>query len=415
MFDEEKVNVSDHEDDCQDESRTVSLSLLDLPVEVFLHICSFLDAGTLVHALGLVCKQFHEILNDDSLWKVRINQIWPNVKYPTLPPDEEDELFWKLSCIAVERQTSLWYNEDSIEKLSLSNVHYSTIDGVLLMHNGQLCISGARDRTLVLWRLPNDENKCLKSVTVDLAHKGWIWDLTSINDTIYSCSWDRTIKAWTLSDAGLTHLTTYEMSLSGALLCVTSCPELSLFATGSFCKAVLLFDPRTNSNAVARYQEHQRAVIRLAMNSNYILSASEDRTVAIWDHRMRRILNKTQISDDSFPRSLFMRKDIVYVGDKAAKLHILDPKKNYEHVKTYDTAHNKGITGVHCTNGCLITGSLDKTVRVSSPTDPPQNLTTLNCGYGEIAGMDYSNEVLAVSGIEAIEIWRPKRKPEITL
>lgn len=34
MFDEEKVNVSDHEDDCQDESRTVSLSLLDLPVEV---------------------------------------------------------------------------------------------------------------------------------------------------------------------------------------------------------------------------------------------------------------------------------------------------------------------------------------------------------------------------------------------
>lgn len=82
-----------------------------------------------------------------------------------------------------------------------------------------------------------------------------------------------------------------------------------------------------------------------------------------------------------------MRKDIVYVGDKAAKLHILDPKKNYEHVKTYDTAHNKGITGVHCTNGCLITGSLDKTVRVSSPTDPPQNLTTLNCGYGEIAGV----------------------------
>lgn len=77
--------------------------------------------------------------------------------------------------------------------------------------NGQLCISGARDRTLVLWRLPNDENKCPKSVSVDLAHDGWIWDLTSIDETIYSCSWDRTIKAWALSDAGLTHLTTYEM------------------------------------------------------------------------------------------------------------------------------------------------------------------------------------------------------------
>lgn len=413
MSDDEKVNVSQDED-CQDE-KTMSLSLLDLPIEVFLHICSFLDAGTLVHGLGLVCKQFHQILNDDSLWKVRINQIWPNVRYPTLPPDEEEELFWKLSCVAIERQTSLWYNEDSMERLSLSNVHYSTIDGVLLMHNGQLCISGARDRTLVLWRLPNDENKCPKSVSVDLAHDGWIWDLTSIDETIYSCSWDRTIKAWALSDAGLTHLTTYEMVVAGALLCVTSCPELSLFATGSFCKAVLVFDPRSGYNAVARYQAHQRAVIRLAMNSNYILSASEDKTVAIWDHRAGRILNKITISKDAFPMSMCMRKDVVYVGDTCAKLHILDPKQDFEQVKCYDTAHEKGITGVHCAPGCLITSSLDKTVRISSPTDPPQLLTTLNCGYGEIAGIDYSNEVLAVSGIEAIEIWRPKQKTESTL
>lgn len=414
MSDEEKVNVSHQEENCQDKG-TFSLSLLDLPVEVFLHICSFLDAKTLVHGLGLVCKQFHEILNDDSLWKVRINQIWPNVRYPTLPQDEEDELFWKLSCVAIERQTSLWHNEDSMEKLTLSNVHYSMVDGVLLMHNGQLCISGARDRTLVLWRLPDDEDKCAKSMSVDLAHNGWIWDLTSIGDTIYSCSWDKTIKAWNLSDAGLTHLTTYELSLPGALLSITSCPELSLFATGSFCKSVVLFDSRTDSKPVGIYQAHQRAVIGLAMNSNYIISASEDKTVVIYDHRAQRFLNKFTISDESFPMSLCMRDDVVYVGDKGGKLHILDPKKNYECVKTYDTAHDKGITGVYCADGCLITSSMDKTVRILSPTDPPQIITTLNCGYGEIAGIDYLNEVLAVSGIEAVEIWRPKRKTESTL
>lgn len=47
---------------------------------------------------------------------------------------EDDELFWKLSCVAIEKQTSLWTNENSMEKLALTNVQYSTIDGLLLMH-----------------------------------------------------------------------------------------------------------------------------------------------------------------------------------------------------------------------------------------------------------------------------------------
>ncbi|XP_033216621.1 F-box/WD repeat-containing protein 9-like isoform X2 [Belonocnema kinseyi] len=414
MCDSERAN-SKQDETCQGE-RTFSLSLLDLPIEVFLHICTFLDASSLVHGLSLVCKQFHQILNDDSIWKVRIHQICrPNANYPALPPDENDELFWKLSCVALERQASLWKNQVSLERLSLANVHYSTIDGVLLMHNGELCISGARDRTLVLWRLPNDESKCPKSVSVDLAHEGWIWDLTAIKDTIYSCSWDRTIKSWALTEAGLAHLTTYEMTVSGALLCVTSCPDLARFATGSFCKSVLVFDARSGDHPILRYQPHQRAVIRLAMSSNFILSASEDKTVSIWDQRAGRTMKNITLSKNSFPMSLCLKKDIVYVGDTTAKIHILDPKKDFEPVKCYKTEHLKGITGVHCSAGCLITSSLDKTVRISSPTDPPQPLTTLTCGYGEIASIDYLNEVLAVSGTDAIEIWRPKRKTECTL
>lgn len=70
----------------------------------------------------------------------------------------------------------------------------------------------------------------------------------------------------------------------------------------------------------------------------------------------------------------------------------------------------KGINGVHIAPGCLLTSSMDKTVRISSPTDPPQHLTTLKSNYGEIASTDYLNDVLAVSGTEGIEIWRPKSR-----
>ncbi|KZC06275.1 F-box/WD repeat-containing protein 9, partial [Dufourea novaeangliae] len=383
---------------------TISLLLF----QIFLHICSFLDASTLVRGLSLVCKQFHEILNDGSLWKVRISHMYPHTDFPILPPADDDELFWKLSCVALEKQASLWRKDDSMEKVSLYNAQYSTIDGLLLMQDGNVCISGARDRTLVCWKLPTKDNEKENVTRINNAHNGWIWDLTSIDDTVYSCSWDQTVKAWGLTDCGLVHIRTYEKFVPGSLLCITSYLNLPLFATGSFCRTVSVFDTRLNSNLIAKYVPHRRAVIKLAMNSEFILSASEDGTVSIWDQRAGKIMKNVTISQESFPQSICMQRDIVYVGDNGAKLHILDPKQDFEVVKCFSTKHKKGINGIRVAPGCLITSSTDETVRISSPTDPPQLLDTLESSYGEIAGIDYSNNVLAYSGTDGIEIWRPK-------
>ncbi|XP_031825269.1 F-box/WD repeat-containing protein 9 isoform X2 [Nomia melanderi] len=377
-------------------------------VKIFLHICSFLDASTLVHGLSLVCKQFNDVLKDDSLWKVRISHMCPYTDYPILSPDEDNELFWKLSCVALEKQTSLWRKEDSIEKLSLSNVQYSTIDGLLLMQNGSICISGARDRSLVCWKLPGEGSEKENVTRVDLAHDGWIWDLTSIDNIVYSCGWDQSVKAWRLTNTGLVKFMTYDMIVTGALLCITSCPDLDLFATGSSCKSVLVYDARRGYSPIARYEPHKMAVVTLAMNSQFILSASEDKTVSVWDQRARKTINNITISHTRFPMRIFMQKDIVYVGDNRSYLHILDPKKDFKVVKWYPTGHRKAISGVHVAPGCLITSSTDGTVRIATPTDPPRHLVTLDSNYGEIASIDYSNEVLAVSGTEGIEIWRPK-------
>jgi F-box/WD-40 domain protein 9 len=92
-----------------------------------------------------------------------------------------------------------------------------------------------------------------------------------------------------------------------------------------------------------------------------------------------------QISKESFPRSIYMQEEIVYVGDANAKLHILDPKQDFEPVKSYKTNHLKSITGIYVDSGCLITSSLDRTVQISSPTDPPQTLTSIQYSNGEIA------------------------------
>ncbi|XP_076283055.1 F-box/WD repeat-containing protein 9 isoform X2 [Lasioglossum baleicum] len=326
---------------------------------------------------------------------------------------EDDELFWKLSCIALEKSISLWTEEgsmkDSMERLSLSHIHGSTIDGLQLVHNGSICISGARDRSLVCWKLPNEDNEKENVTCINFAHDGWIWDITSIDNMIYSCSWDQSVKAWTLTDTGLVHFKTYEMVVAGALLSVASCPELTLFATGSFFKTVLVYDTRSGSTPMITYEPHRGAVMKLVMNSEFIVSASEDKTVSVWDLRTRKVINHFTITQ-SFPMCICMQKDVIYVGDNTAKLYVLDPKKNFKVVKSYPTEHTKALTGVHVSPGCLITSSTDKTVRISTPTNPPRHLATLESNYGGITRSDYLNDVLAISGSEGIEIWRPKSR-----
>ncbi|KAF7990819.1 hypothetical protein HCN44_000624 [Aphidius gifuensis] len=386
------------------------LSLTDLPMEIFLHICSFLDANTLIRNLGLVCKQFYNILKDDSLWKVRINRIWPNACYPVLSPVDENEQFWKLSCLNVERQAFLWSNLDPMDKFALTGGHYGTIDGLLLMNNGKICISGGRDRLLICWQLNATrtiENQQNANIACGFGHTGWIWDITCLGDnTIYSCSWDRTVRAWDLSN-NFSSIRTFKMSSHGALLCVAACNERNLVATGSF-RRISVFDPRAHDSSVTKFKPHQLAVMKVAINSDYIISASEDKTVAIWDQRMRRTIKTVTISKDSYPMSMFVNNDAIYTGDSNAMIHIININNNFEQIKSYKSDHTKGITGIHSTLGCLITTSLDGTVKISSPTDPPISFATLNCKHGDIASMHYLNETLAVSGSDEIDIWRPK-------
>ncbi|KAL7294687.1 hypothetical protein TKK_0011989 [Trichogramma kaykai] len=389
----------------QEDTQKCTIEIKDLPVEVFLHICSFLDECTLIHSLSLTCKQFHQILNDDSIWRARIRQTWPNVTYPISPHVDDDNFFWKRSCITVQKRKKLWMKTD-VRKIHLENVHYSTIDGLLLMHKGETCVSGGRDRSLAISRLPNEERLQCESTIQSNAHKGWIWGLTSIEDTIFSCSWDGKVKSWAIVETGLRCLTTYAPIQTGALLCIASCSDLRYFATGSFCQKVFVYDPRNGDEPIFKYKPHKRSVIRVSMNLNYIISASEDRTVSIWDQRAGKTLQNNEVSKDSFIMSMCMQNNVVYVGDNLANIHVLDEKKMFEPVKTYKTEHKKSITGIHVDAGCLITSSLDRTVKISSPTDPPTLLSEFEFKNGEIASIGFLNETLAISGTDDIEIWQ---------
>jgi len=77
----------------------------------------------------------------------------------------------------------------------------------------------------------------------------------------------------------------------------------------------------------------------------------------------------------------------IRIRSVTAKLHLLDLKSDSELMKSYPTKHTH-ITGVHMTDGCLITaGSTDNTVRFSGLTDPPQPIVKLFSGFTYISGV----------------------------
>lgn len=66
-----------------DDSIESTTSFERLPPELFLHICSFLDAKCVRNVLGNVCSRFRIMVTDKQFWKKRISHRWPKL-YPAV-------------------------------------------------------------------------------------------------------------------------------------------------------------------------------------------------------------------------------------------------------------------------------------------------------------------------------------------
>lgn len=173
----------------------------NVPVEVFLHICSFLDIQDAVITLGKVCKRFAHILSDENLWKYRFGRRWTSGHIVHLMKDEEESEFdWKNACYVSENEFDNWKEENKkFDHMVVCDCHISSIDALLLLESGKICVSGSRDRSIAVWNAPRNENEKPVFTQKQLAHDGWIWEIVNAHDTIFSCSWDNTIKSWSLN------------------------------------------------------------------------------------------------------------------------------------------------------------------------------------------------------------------------
>lgn len=184
--------------DCFADETEIS-SICNLPTEIILHICSFLSAKDLVSGLGRVCTRFHKILNDESVWKRLITKRW-KLKYPIVSVDL-NQVQWKKACFDIEKEWDLWKSkEETVRYVVDDGVHVAAVDAIVFI-NSTTCISASRDRSMVIWNPTKSTGRFPEYVQKDGVHQGWIWRLRYDGNRLYSCSWDNTVKVWTV-DAG---------------------------------------------------------------------------------------------------------------------------------------------------------------------------------------------------------------------
>ncbi|XP_060085970.1 F-box/WD repeat-containing protein 9-like [Ylistrum balloti] len=381
------------------------LTLETLPAEILMHIFQFLDAKVIVEVLGNVCVRFKDLFSRETYWKTRISKRWPK----QYPPVYEENFNWIEACVEREEQHRIWNKaKETCAHISYKEEIYASVDTVHLMKGGKLLATGSRDRFLNLLDLtkydeedPAASKKLMSIVSSDKKHKGWIWSLASYDDTLCSGSWDCYIKMWDLN-ADLAEINKFKCK--SAILGLHAEPNWLVGA--GYNQFLYMIDPRNGSGEKKKF--HRSPVLCVVADEKYVISGSEDKTMAIYDRRAGRVYKTIQT--DSYAMGLSYGHNQLWMGDKEGQVHLFDTTYgSFEKVESYDVGHTGKVTCIQYSTGALFTSSTDKTVKVLEPTRNPDVITTLDSHTGEVARLSYQNGTLATAGSDStVQVWIPK-------
>lgn len=99
--------------------------------------------------------------------------------------------------------------------------------------------------------------------------------------------------------------------------------EPNFIAAGGFDKRLHMFDPR-DPDSLMRKSYHAQPILSIAADDKYVITGSEDKTIAIYDRAAGK--KYKQIEIDSFVMAMSYGDGQLWTGDKQGNLHVLNAK-----------------------------------------------------------------------------------------
>ncbi|CAB3375474.1 Hypothetical predicted protein [Cloeon dipterum] len=295
--------------------------LSNLPIEIFLHICSYLDINKSLPALKCVCKQFKFILSDDLVWKSRVAGRW-------FPNEKGIEVDWLEACKCIENEASYLRDPSTCDQLVSERAHETDIDALHILENHKTIFTGSRDGLIKIWNINTEEKALEKSMILPCAHNGWIWRIESEDcHSIYSCSFDHSLKHWNFSGDNLVEV--WSLDLKFPVLSIKLVNE-NVIAAGVHKEAVLV-DRRTGTSFRTIFKDNHVKLCLEMINDNYLLANGAGKKICCYDLRN----DKDEVVSFNFgqvtplvPLHLATQQNIMYVADGSSKFYSADITKN---------------------------------------------------------------------------------------
>jgi len=239
--------------------------------------------------------------------------------------------------------------------------HSKKVSAVQFHPQQDLLLTASHDKTVRLWT-PGDDNKYTSQAL--RLHGGEVVGITlhPTGEYFVSASTD---SSWAFSDIEEGRcLAQVRSEEPEAIQCVQFHPDGLILGTGTVANRIRIWDIKTMAN-VASFEGHKGKVSGVSFSENgfYMASASDDRTVKLWDLRKLQVIQTVNLDGNAGSLSFDYSGKYLAVGGDKIRVFAL-PDKFLEQIVTL-TEHTDTVTDVRFgLNGTFLASvSLDRTLK----------------------------------------------------
>eukprot|EP00357_Protocruzia_adherens_P026856 CAMPEP_0115022876 /NCGR_PEP_ID=MMETSP0216-20121206/31901_1 /TAXON_ID=223996 /ORGANISM="Protocruzia adherens, Strain Boccale" /LENGTH=623 /DNA_ID=CAMNT_0002395823 /DNA_START=116 /DNA_END=1987 /DNA_ORIENTATION=- len=218
--------------------------------------------------------------------------------------------------------------------------------------------TGSYDRTVKQWDL--DSGACEFTLR---GHTEWISALKvkeGIN-RLFSCGWDACIKVWNLEYR--TCIRTFLNQANNAIYCLDISKDASLLAAGCRFRSIELWDVQ-NSLIVSHFLGHLKRINCVEMNNDVMFSGSADNTIKIWDIRDNSCIDTLSgHSKEVMCLQYDENNQRLISGSYDKTIKIWDLRSNQSPLRDLK-GHSSPVFGIRADDVKIISGSSDQTVKI---------------------------------------------------